>query len=93
MHPVGGAKAGPRYPCELCDRVFKDSSDLRRHRWSHGGFERRFGCDLCEKRFYEMKALRAHQRTHERKGDLMLVVATGHDEKEQMVGNAPVFEQ
>lgn len=67
MHPIGGATAAPRYPCELCDRVFKDSSDLRRHRWSHGGFEKRFGCSLCDKRFYEMRSLRAHQRTHERK--------------------------
>lgn len=56
----------PGYRCEQCARVFKDTSDLRRHRWTHGGYEKKFECAVCLKRFYERKAVRVHMRSHER---------------------------
>lgn len=61
------ANHGPnqyRYACDMCDRVFKDCSDRRRHRWSHGGFAKPHACHWCDKAFYEMKQLRAHLKSH-----------------------------
>lgn len=80
MHPAGRAERR-RYPCELCEKVFPDSSDLRRHRWSHGGFERKYGCELCEKRFHEPKGLRKHRLAHVRRGELMDVVQVAAEEE------------
>lgn len=54
----------PGYPCEQCGKVFKDTSDRRRHRWTHGGTPKNFACEMCPKRFYERKALRFHMRVH-----------------------------
>lgn len=71
MHPAGWAEER-RYPCEQCEKVFRDSSDLRRHRWTHGGFERKYGCELCEKRFHEPKGLRKHRLAHVRRGELVM---------------------
>lgn len=56
----------PGYPCDMCEKVFKDTSDRRRHRRTHGGFEKTFKCSICEKAFYENKSLRFHMRTHKK---------------------------
>lgn len=64
----------PGYPCDLCDRVFKDTSDRRRHRWSHGGITKRFACELCPKKFYEQRAVRFHMKVHNK---AMLAVSDG----------------
>lgn len=53
-----------RYPCDQCDKVFKDSSDRRRHRWTHGGFEKKFKCTMCSMAFFENKFLRMHMKKH-----------------------------
>lgn len=53
-----------RFPCELCDRVFKDSTDRRRHRWTHGGFPKPHACNHCNKAFHEKKQLRTHMKSH-----------------------------
>lgn len=53
-----------RYPCDMCDRVFKDSTDRRRHRWTHGGFPKPHACHVCDKAFHEKKQLRAHLKVH-----------------------------
>lgn len=53
-----------RYPCEMCDRVFNDHTDRRRHRWTHGGFPKPFVCLVCDKAFHENKQLRLHMKSH-----------------------------
>lgn len=63
----------PRYPCELCDKTFKDSSDRRRHRWSHGGYEKKFQCPVCEKKFYENKLLRNHMKNHIKENPIKII--------------------
>lgn len=52
------------FACNQCDKSYKDLTDLRRHKFSHGGFEKTFKCVVCSKAFFEAKSLRYHMRSH-----------------------------
>lgn len=67
------------YPCDMCDRIFYDHTDRRRHRWTHGGFPKPFACLVCGKAFHENKQLRLHMKSH--KGPDM------HDDASNVVGS------
>lgn len=54
------------FACEVCPKTYRDLSDLRRHKYSHGGVEKRFQCVVCHKQFFENKWLRQHMRIHEK---------------------------
>lgn len=57
------------------------STDMRRHRRSHGLEEKRFACEFCDRRFYERKFLTVHMRAHK------LVTSTINIEMEVLVDN------
>lgn len=52
------------FKCHLCDCAYKDLTDLRRHKRSHGIGEANIACKYCDKMFYEPKQLRYHMRSH-----------------------------
>lgn len=76
LHVIRMHTDRPGYPCDMCDKVFKDTSDRRRHRYSHGIGEKKFECDVCSKKFYEAKLLRFHMKTHNK----IRLVAAATDE-------------
>ena len=51
------------HQCDICNRVFKKSNDLLRHRRIHT-LERPYQCPLCPKSFAVKCALDNHSRTH-----------------------------
>lgn len=52
------------FACNKCDKSYKDLTDLRRHKFSHGGYEKTFKCVVCPKAFFEAKSLRYHVKSH-----------------------------
>ncbi|XP_041088971.1 PR domain zinc finger protein 15 [Polyodon spathula] len=46
------------YQCNLCNKVFQNSSNLNRHLRSHG--DKLFKCDECEKLFSRKESLKQH---------------------------------
>ncbi|XP_058449744.1 zinc finger protein 574-like [Malaya genurostris] len=50
------------YTCDKCDRVFKTSINLSRHRQFHAG--ERFSCDRCRRVYPTSSTLRTHKITH-----------------------------
>ena len=54
-----------RYPCPLCNKLFRNNRDLRSHFVTHTG-EKAFPCnfDGCEKRFGREKDLKRHKLIH-----------------------------
>jgi uncharacterized Zn-finger protein len=52
-----------RYKCELCNKVFSQSSALTTHRRTHTG-ERPYACDICNRKFTQKVTLENHCRVH-----------------------------
>lgn len=51
------------YECDLCDKAFYQSSDLRKHYLVHTG-EKNFLCDVCNKAFRQVSHLKHHKLIH-----------------------------
>jgi hypothetical protein len=54
---------GRTYICKLCVKVFKDSTSLRQHSFTHKE-TRDFHCDLCDKSFKTSSNLKQHKYGH-----------------------------
>ncbi|XP_076434829.1 uncharacterized protein LOC143274787 [Babylonia areolata] len=53
----------PRYQCPQCDRLFGDSSHLKRHLLSHNG-EKPYVCASCGKAYADSHTLKDHMQLH-----------------------------
>ena len=51
------------YNCDICDKVFNDKSNLRRHKIIHSG-EKPHACPVCHKTFARTSVLKKHQKIH-----------------------------
>jgi len=49
--------------CQICDKVMKSNSNLRRHMLTHTG-EKPHHCNVCQKRFARSNDLTVHMRVH-----------------------------
>ncbi|KAJ0179609.1 hypothetical protein K1T71_005321 [Dendrolimus kikuchii] len=52
------------YKCEICEREFRQWSDLKYHKISLHSQEKLFKCDFCEKEFARKYSLNVHRRIH-----------------------------
>ena len=53
----------PKVFCEICEKSFKTSQQLKRHKWMHTG-EKPFQCKICQKSFNQTGVLSRHVATH-----------------------------
>ncbi|XP_069682571.1 zinc finger protein 22-like isoform X6 [Periplaneta americana] len=52
-----------RFKCNVCEKCFSNSSNLRRHVLKHTG-KKAFKCDICGKCFFEQRHRKSHARQH-----------------------------
>ncbi|CAF4913224.1 unnamed protein product [Pieris macdunnoughi] len=53
-----------QHKCELCDKVFRDKTSLRKHLFIHSGVKE-YSCSECGKQFLFKKAMEIHLVTHQ----------------------------
>ena len=58
-----GVKRKRTYECDVCEKRFRDSYNLKKHVHIHTN-EKPYECDVCEKRFNESGNLKRHMRIH-----------------------------
>ena len=51
------------HECDVCEKVFRSSSDLTRHKRTHTK-KKPYECDVCEKLFNDSGNLTKHMRIH-----------------------------
>ena len=51
------------FVCSDCNKKFKQSSELNKHRRIHTG-ENPFACPVCDKNFKQIGSLNNHRRYH-----------------------------
>lgn len=57
------------YKCDLCEKAFKNSKQLKNHRRIHVGKSIVHRCDFCTQSFYNVRYLKEHiRKTHEPNG-------------------------
>ncbi|OXA57354.1 Transcription factor hamlet [Folsomia candida] len=61
QNPVWQGKAGSRYTCKYCGKVFPRSANLTRHLRTHTG-EQPYKCNFCERSFSISSNLQRHVR-------------------------------
>ena len=55
------------YECDLCQKVFNPSENLKKHRLTHGnGNKMPYECDLCQKVFNPSEDFKEHRLTHQK---------------------------
>lgn len=52
-------KSYKKAECEICQKLFRDRSDLRRHMLTHTG-EKPYQCVGCDKQFKHRKSVKYH---------------------------------
>ena len=55
-----------RYKCNVCEKVFRDSGQLKRHVTTHDT-EGKFECDVCGKKLKSKQSLEDHLNVHQGK--------------------------
>ncbi|KAL8561080.1 hypothetical protein ACOMHN_031024 [Nucella lapillus] len=63
LHEGNQGQNNAPYRCTLCDRVFGDSSHLKRHLLSHSG-EKPFVCASCGRAYADSHTLKDHMQVH-----------------------------
>ena len=58
-----GVKRKRTYECDVCEKRFRDSYNLKTHKRIHTN-EKPYECDVCEKRFARTYSLKVHARIH-----------------------------
>jgi uncharacterized Zn-finger protein len=58
-----GVKRKRTYECDVCEKRFNESGNLKRHMRIHTN-ENPYQCDVCEKRFRQSGHLKTHMRIH-----------------------------
>ena len=58
-----GVKRKRTYECDVCEKRFNESGNLKRHMRIHTN-ENPYECDVCEKRFRQSSNLKIHMRIH-----------------------------
>jgi len=55
--------SGKQFECDMCQRIFKDRGNMKKHRLTHSG-TKPYSCSICNKAFTQSGSLTKHKRTH-----------------------------
>ncbi|XP_065367749.1 zinc finger protein 227-like isoform X2 [Calliphora vicina] len=72
LHQIKESDEPGKYVCNICNKAFKASGELRNHLVYHG--EKKHKCHLCPKAYFTNALLRRHIMSHNNEYDLMCEV-------------------